>query len=168
MQHGMHIGAPVAAAVVALAIAACGGGSGSTAPPTTASGKPATVGLAKEGSLGKILVDSQGRSLYLFQRDSGTTSDCTGACAAAWPPLRDTGKPVVGGGLSESKIGTTPRSDGKPQVTYNGHPLYLYSGDPKPGDTNGQGLNAFGGGWFALSGAGTMVSGKGTGSSNGY
>jgi predicted lipoprotein with Yx(FWY)xxD motif len=98
----------------------------------------------------------------------GTTSQCAGACAAAWPPLRATGKPVVGTSLSASKIGTTARSDGKPQVTYNGHPLYLYSADQKPGDTNGQGLNAFGGAWFALSVGGNMVSGRGSGSGLGY
>jgi predicted lipoprotein with Yx(FWY)xxD motif len=156
-----------AVALTALAISACGG-SGGTAPPTTASGQAATIGLADEGSLGGILVDTQGRSLYLFQKDVGTRSECAGACAAAWPPLRDAGKPVVGTDLSASKVGTTPRSDGKPQVTYNGHPLYLYSGDRKPGDTNGQGLNVFGGGWFALSAAGNMVSGTGTGNGSGY
>jgi predicted lipoprotein with Yx(FWY)xxD motif len=157
------LAATAAVTLTALAISACGGGGGTSAPPTTASGKPATVGLADEGNLGEILVDTQGRSLYLFQKDIGTRSECTGACAAAWPPLRDARKPVVGTDLSASKLGTTPRSDGKAQVTYNGHPLYLYSGDHKPGETNGQGLNVFGGGWFALSAAGNMVSGTGTG-----
>ncbi len=164
------LAATAAVALTAMAISACGvSGSAATAPPTTASGKAATVGLADEGNLGKILVDSQDRSLYLFQRDAGTKSACTGACAAAWPPLRATGKPVVGTALSASKVGTTARSDGKPQITYNGHPLYLYLGDQKPGDTNGQGLNLYGGGWFALSAAGNMVSGTGTnGGASGY
>ena len=171
MRHTVSASALVttaAAALAAVTISACGGGSSATTPPTTASGKPATIGLADEGSLGKILVDSQGRSLYLFQKDMGTTSECAGACAAAWPPLRAGGTPIVATGLTSSKVGTTARSDGKPQVTYNGHPLYLYSADKKPGDTNGEGLNAFGGGWFALSAAGSMVSGQGTGSANGY
>ena len=88
-------------------------------------------------------------------QDSGTASACSGACATAWPPLRATGKPVVGAGLSATKVSTTPRSDGKSQVTYNGHPLYLFVQDKKPGDTNGQGVTAFGAGWFALSTAGT-------------
>jgi predicted lipoprotein with Yx(FWY)xxD motif len=164
------LAATAAVSLTALAISACGGGSGdTTAPPTTAGGKAATVGLVSEGNLGKILVDSQDRSLYLFQKDVGTKSACTGACAAAWPPLRATGRPVVGTALSSSKVGTTARSDGKPQVTYNGHPLYLYAADQKPGDTNGQGLNAFGGGWFAVSAAGNMVSGTGTnGGASGY
>jgi predicted lipoprotein with Yx(FWY)xxD motif len=131
---------------------------------------PATVGVANNSNLGKILVDSQGRTLYLFQREMGKTSACTGACAAAWPPVRAAGTPVVGTGLSASKVGTTARTDGKPQVTYNGHPLYLYSADMKAGDANGQGVTAFGGGWFALSAAGSMVSGAGStsGSANGY
>jgi hypothetical protein len=57
-------------------------------------------------------------------------------------------------------VGTTPRSDGNPQVTYNGHPLYLFSGDQKAGDTNGQGVTAFGGGWFALTPSGTQIAGQ--------
>jgi predicted lipoprotein with Yx(FWY)xxD motif len=146
-----------AAAVVALGLAACGGGNGATAAavtPTTAAGQPA-VGVANEGSLGAILVDSQGRTLYLFQKDSGTKSTCLGACASEWPPLRAIGKPTVGSGANASIVGTTGRSDGKPQVTYDGHPLYLFSGDQQPGDTNGEGLAAFGAKWFAVSPAGT-------------
>jgi predicted lipoprotein with Yx(FWY)xxD motif len=161
----------VAVPLSALTLAACGGndnGSSSTAQPTTSSGKAATVGLASEGGLGKILVDSQGHTLYLFEKDTGTKSTCTGACAEQWPPLRASGKPAVGSGLSASEVGTTPRSDGAAEVTYNGHPLYLYAGDSKPGDTNGQGLNVFGGGWFALSASGNKVSGTGTGSGSGY
>jgi predicted lipoprotein with Yx(FWY)xxD motif len=72
-------------------------------------------------------------------------------------PLRATGKPTVGGGANASIVATSARSDGKPQITYNGHPLYLFSGDQKPGDTNGQGVNAFGGLWYALSSAGSQI-----------
>jgi predicted lipoprotein with Yx(FWY)xxD motif len=110
-----------------------------------------------KSSLGNILVNSQGLTLYLFQADSGTTSTCFGACATAWPPLRATGQPTAGSGVTASLLGTTPRSDGNPQVTYNGHPLYLYVGDKKAGDTTGQGVTAFGGGWFALSPTGAQV-----------
>jgi predicted lipoprotein with Yx(FWY)xxD motif len=148
--------------LMSLALAGCGGGGGASAQaaaPKTANGQPATVGVADSG-LGKILVDSQGRTLYLFQKDSGTTSACTGACASAWPPLRASGQPTVGSGAKASLVGTTTRSDGNPQVTYNGHPLYLYVGDKAPGDTNGQGLTAFGGGWFVLSAVGNQVSGS--------
>jgi predicted lipoprotein with Yx(FWY)xxD motif len=164
-----RIGFLATAAAIPLAaagIGACGssGGNQAAAPtaPKTASGQAATVGLENDGSLGKVLVDSNGRTLYLFQKDSGAMSACAAACAAAWPPLPANGKSVVGTGLTASKLGRTTRSDGKPQVTYNGHPLYRYTGDSKPGDTNGQGLTAFGAAWFALSGAGNVVSRPGS------
>jgi predicted lipoprotein with Yx(FWY)xxD motif len=149
-----------------LALAGCGGTS-SVAPPTTKDGRPATVGIANEG-LGKILVNSQGRTLYLFQNDSGTMSTCTGACAVDWPPLKANGTPLVGSGANASLVGTTTRSDGKPQITYNGHPLYLFVKDRKPGDTNGQGLTAFGGSWYAVSPAGNQVTGQSSSPPGGY
>jgi predicted lipoprotein with Yx(FWY)xxD motif len=158
------------AAAAALAVAACGsggGGSASTATSKPATGGTMTVSVAKTG-LGQVLVDAQGRTLYLFKKDSGTKSACVGACAAAWPPLRSAGKPTAGSGASASEVATTARSDGKPEVTYNGHPLYLFTGDKQPGDTNGQGVSAFGGGWFALSPAGNEVSGPAQSTSNGY
>ena len=106
---------------------------------------------------GKILVDSRGRTLYLFTKDSGTKSACSGACAMAWPPLGSGGKPTVGRGAKASLVGTTRRSDGKPQVTYNGHPLYTFVMDTKPGDAKGEGFTAFGGRWFVVSPAGKQV-----------
>ena len=146
--------------VGALAAAGCGGSGGgnakSPAPPKTANGQSATLGVANE-NVGKILVDSKGRTLYLFERDAGTKSACTGACAVEWPPLRATGKPTVGSGANASVVATSTRSDGKPQVTYNGHPLYLFSADQKAGDTNGQGVNAFGGLWYVLSSSGAEI-----------
>jgi predicted lipoprotein with Yx(FWY)xxD motif len=153
---------PGAAAIplVALAVAGCGGGAtASPAPPKTASGSAATVGVANTG-LGKILVDSKGRTLYLFQKDSGTKSTCFGACASDWPPLRAKGRLTVGSGAKASMVGTTTRSDGKRQVTYNSHPLYLYAGDEKAGDTEGQGVTAFGAGWYALTSTGNQVAGQ--------
>jgi predicted lipoprotein with Yx(FWY)xxD motif len=156
--------------LIALVVAGCGGGGGATAsttPAATPSGHPATVGVANNSSLGNILVDSQGRTLYLFQADSGTKSACTGACATAWPPLRVSGKPVAGSGIAASKLGTSARSDGKPQVTYNGHPLYRFANDQNPGDANGQGVNAFGGLWYVLSPAGTAVTTSASSSSGG-
>jgi predicted lipoprotein with Yx(FWY)xxD motif len=148
----------IALALAALTVTGCGGGgtSRSSAPPTTKDGRPATLGVAT-GGLGQILVDSQGRTLYLFQRDSGTTSACTGACATFWPPPRTSTKPTVGVGASAPLLATAARSDGGTQITYNGHPLYFYSGDQKPGDTKGEGLTAFGGSWFALTPAGAQI-----------
>jgi predicted lipoprotein with Yx(FWY)xxD motif len=161
-----------AAAVGLIALAAgCGGGSNDTpaasAAPAGASGNAAaTVGTANAGGLGTILVDSSGRTLYLFEKDSGTTSACSGACASAWPPLEANGKPTVDSGLDASLVGTTMRSDGKAQVTYNGHPLYLFSGDQAAGDTNGQGSTAFGGSWDVLTPAGDEVTAQASSSSN--
>jgi predicted lipoprotein with Yx(FWY)xxD motif len=160
--------------LTALALASCGGGGGdataSSPPPKTASGKAATLGV-ESTSLGKILDDSQGRTLYVFQGDTGTKSNCSGACASNWPPLTSA-KPTVGKGATASMVGTTKRSDGSTQVTYNGHPLYTFSGDSNPGDTSGQGVNAFGGLWYVMSPAGQQVtaaaSNSGGGSSNPY
>jgi predicted lipoprotein with Yx(FWY)xxD motif len=162
--------AATAVSLTALALAACGGSAtGPPAPPKTDNGQPATVGVANDRNLGKILDQTDGRTLYLFAKDSGSKSACTAACASAWPPLRASGKPTVAAGASASNLGTTARSDGKPQVTYNGHPLYTYTGDQNPGDTNGQGLTAFGAGWFALSPTGVQVSGTGSnGGASGY
>jgi predicted lipoprotein with Yx(FWY)xxD motif len=156
--------------LVALVVAGCGSSNGSsTATANTAGGSSATVSVANTG-LGKILVDSQGRTLYLFEKDSGTKSTCSGGCATAWPPLRASGKPTAGGGAKASLLGTTPRSDGKPQVTYNGHPLYGYQGDSKPGDTTGQGNPGFGAPWYVLSPAGNAITTAtaSSGGGNGY
>jgi predicted lipoprotein with Yx(FWY)xxD motif len=168
------IASVAAVPVIALVAAGCGGDSGgggnsaaASAPPKTASGQAATIGTASEGNLGTILVDSQGRTLYLFQKDSGTKSACFGACASAWPPLRDSGKPTVGSELTAALVGTTTRSDGMPQVTYNGHPLYLFSGDEKPGDTEGQGSTAFGSPWYALNSSGNQVTAQASSGSSG-
>ena len=164
--------AALAIPLTALAIAGCGGGGDATAsqaPAQAASGQATTVNVAKTG-LGNVLVDSKGRTIYLFQKDSGTKSVCTGECANDWPPVRASGDATVGDGANASMIATTKRSDGAPQVTYNGHPLYLYEGDQAPGDTNGQGVSAFGARWYALTPAGNQVSGgtSTTGGNNGY
>jgi predicted lipoprotein with Yx(FWY)xxD motif len=144
--------------LTALAVAACGGGGTATAsPPRTSTGASATVGVANS-RLGSILVDSTGRSLYLFKADVGTKSACAGACATAWPPLVSTGKPTAGTGLTAAKLGTVTRSDGNHQVTYNGHPLYLFIKDTKAGQTTGQGVTAFGAAWFALTPSGDQAS----------
>src|SRR5690349_22142579 len=155
--------------IAALALAACGGGgnAATAATPKTSSGAPATVGVANS-NLGSILVDSTGRTVYLFKADVGTNSACTGACATAWPPLLAKGKPTAGTGLTASKLGTITRSGGNRQVTYNGHPLYLFIQDQKPGQTTGQGVTAFGAPWFALTPSGNQASSSsGGGASSG-
>jgi predicted lipoprotein with Yx(FWY)xxD motif len=154
--------------LVALAVAACGGGGAATAsPPKTSTGASATLGVASS-SLGSILGNSTGRTLYLFKADVGAKSACTGACATAWPPLLATGKPTAGTGLTASKLATITRSDGTQQVTYNGHPVYLFIKDKKPGQTTGQGVTAFGAAWYALTPAGNQISTQPTTSGGGY
>ena len=107
------------------------------ASPASATG-PASVGVATTTSLGKVLVDGAGMTLYTFKKDTGSVATCTGKCAALWPPLLTKGTPKAGGGVG-GNLGVTTGS-GPQQATYNGHPLYTYSGDTKPGQTNGQGL----------------------------
>jgi predicted lipoprotein with Yx(FWY)xxD motif len=156
--------------LASLAIAACGDDSdtGAGAPaPKTSSGRAATIGVEDGGSLGKILVDAHGRTIYLFEKDTGPKSTCFSECAVDWPPVTSEGKPAAGKGLTASKVGTTQRADGKAQVTYSGHPLYLFEGDHSPGDLNGQGLNAFGAAWYVLSSTGNEVTGKASASSSG-
>jgi predicted lipoprotein with Yx(FWY)xxD motif len=163
---------PIAAA---LAVAGCGGGSGdstssggggaygSAAPASTpaSTAKPASgatrIAVATHGA-GPMLVDAQGRTLYLWAADTGTTSTCAGACAAGWPPVTTTAKPAAGAGAKASLLGTTKRSDGSTQVTYAGHPLYRYAGDAAPGQLNGQGSDAFGAQWWVVTPAGAAAS----------
>jgi len=142
-------------AVLAVAAVGCGGSSSDDSPPAPAP-KSAAPGVASaKTSLGTVLVDSQGRTLYLFEKDKGTASSCYGACASAWPPLTTAGD--AGSGVTASKLGESSRKDGGAIVTYFGHPLYTYAGDQKPGDVKGQDLDQFGGEWYALSPSGEKV-----------
>src|SRR5216117_3096977 len=150
MKHSIKLltalaGAALVAATAATLALASGTKSGS-----------ARLNIAKS-PLGRILVDSKGTTLYDFPPDKGTTSVCYGACAALWPPLITKGKPLAGPGVRTSLLGTTKRKDGKLEVTYNGHPLYYFVSDRKPGQTTGQGVNQFGGPWWVLSPAGKEI-----------
>ncbi len=150
MKHTIKLlGALAASAVVASTAAAL-----ALAGDTTTGG--ARVSIAKS-PLGRILVDSKGITLYDFVKDKGTTSACYGACAALWQPLTTKGKPVAGRGVRASLLGTTKRKDGKLEVTYNGHPLYYFVTDKKPGQTTGQGVNQFGAPWWVISAAGKEI-----------
>jgi predicted lipoprotein with Yx(FWY)xxD motif len=116
----------------------------------------ATVSL-RTTKLGAILVNAKGQTLYLFAKDRNGKSACTGTCAKYWPPVIVKAKPTAGAGAKASLLGTTTRSDGRKQVTYNHHPLYGFALDTQAGQTNGEGKNAFGAHWWALSGKGTPV-----------
>jgi predicted lipoprotein with Yx(FWY)xxD motif len=170
----VFVGGAIAAALVA---AACGSsstaannpygspqGSPSVAPiatpsaiptPVVPSGTTIAVGTT---SLGQILVDGKGRTLYLFVADSGTKSACnSSACVQYWPPVLTTGAPQAGPGVNASLLGTTTRQDGTTEVTYAGHPLYYFISDKKAGDVTGQGVNGFGGPWYVVSPSGMLI-----------
>ncbi|HEX3042691.1 MAG TPA: hypothetical protein VHP56_11450 [Solirubrobacterales bacterium] len=162
-------------AVLAVAVAGCGGGEstsggiyggggGETTGETSSSGRygdekttastgGGSVGVvkaAKVGDLGTIIVDSEGLTLYDFHKDKGGKSSCYGACAGAWPPLLTEGEPKAEAGAMASQLGTTKRKDGTVQVTYAGWPLYTYVGDKGPGEANGNDFSQFGAQWYAL------------------
>jgi predicted lipoprotein with Yx(FWY)xxD motif len=151
------IPAALGLAALALIAAGCGGGSGyggsssskTTSTAAAASGA-ATVSTTKN-KLGTILVGSNGKTLYLFEKDSGGKSTCkSGGCAGLWPPLTITGKPTAGSGVDARKLSTTAGANGAKIVTYNGHPLYFYAPDQSAGQTTGQGVNSFGAEWYVL------------------
>jgi predicted lipoprotein with Yx(FWY)xxD motif len=142
--------------VLLLVSAACS--SGGTSSSSTAGGSTSTqattgaamVALATRSSLGTVLVDHSGATLYRFMPDGTGKSTCTGSCASTWPPVTvpaGTTQVVAGTGISTGELGTITRSDGSLQVTFKGMPLYRYSGDTKAGDATGQGLNGI---WFVV------------------
>jgi predicted lipoprotein with Yx(FWY)xxD motif len=133
-----------------------------TTEATATSGVPvtgaeATVNVAEVGTYGSALVDGNGLPLYVFSLDTSDTSACADDCAAEWPPLVSQGSPVAGEGVDAALLGTITRDDGTMQVTYNGHPLYLFVDDTTPGDAAGQGMEDFGGTWTLISSAGEPV-----------
>jgi predicted lipoprotein with Yx(FWY)xxD motif len=123
--------------------------------PPVATGTTIGVGSTR---LGSVLVDGNGRTLYLFAADSGSKSTCnSSACVQYWPPVLTTGTPQAGSGASASLLGTSTRQDGKTQITYAGHPLYYFISDTKAGDVSGQGISAFGGPWYVVSASGMQI-----------
>jgi predicted lipoprotein with Yx(FWY)xxD motif len=156
-----------AAAVVFLA--ACGssgtGGSGGSSSPSSAAAASSSAGPAGSSasaaggikttstSIGTVLTNAQGFTLYWFAIDTPTKSNCNGSCATYWPPVA--GAPSAAAGASlPGKFGTIKRSDGSTQATYDGHPLYTYKGDSAAGQTGGNGLKLSGGLWYAVTPSG--------------
>lgn len=131
-------------------------------PPTSAPAQSSsvTIALASNAQLGKVLADGNGRTLYLFTKDTPGTSNCYDKCEQSWPPLVSSAKPVVKDGISDALIGTTQRKDGTSQITYNGWPLYFFGKDQNPGDTAGQSVGKV---WWVISGEGNPVKPSGVG-----
>jgi predicted lipoprotein with Yx(FWY)xxD motif len=165
-------------------VAGCGGGGygggGGSKSKSSSSTAPAGHNALAVGKtdVGQAVVDGSGRTLYLFERDTATKSNCSGACAKQWPPATLGGTSTSGPGIDRHKFGSIMRSDGSRQLTYGGHPLYTFAGDSSPGDAKGQGSKAFGAEWYALSPSGKPIEsesksggssgGSGGGSSSGY
>jgi predicted lipoprotein with Yx(FWY)xxD motif len=156
MKRTYVLGGVLAAAVLAA------GGFGIEAALSSPAGAATPSSAASVGTAaltpGTALVDGSGRALYLFEADQGSMSACTGLCAQIWPPALAGGPaPTVSGDVQAQLLGSTVRSDGSHQLTYAGHPLYGFTGDRKPGDTHGEGLNKFGGLWYVVGPDGTAV-----------
>jgi predicted lipoprotein with Yx(FWY)xxD motif len=160
-----------AALLVAACSSAASTGSTAAAPaapasPAGASSSPSagaggasggTVITTATSSAGTVLASGTGKAVYLWAKDTGDMSNCTGACAGAWPPVTTTGTATATGGAKASDIGTITRSDGTKQVTYDGHPLYYFAGDSGPGTASGQGSDSFGAKWWLVTPAGGDV-----------
>ena len=169
-RAGGRLRMPLVAAAAVVVVAACGYSSGnagwrygaapSSAPPAQPSGAAGgAVLVLRHTALGTILTTGQGFTVYAFEADHGTTSACTGACAAAWPPVTISGARITVAGGTGALAGQITRPDGVQQLTYAGHPLYTFVGDAGPGATGGQGSQAFGARWDVLTAAGQEVTG---------
>jgi len=151
--------AVLAVAAAAAVLAACSssgtssaGGNGST---STSSPAAATTGNLKTTTIGgaTVLTNAKGFTLYSFAPDTPTKSNCNGACAQFWPPVKG---PATASGV-KGTFGTIKRSDGSTQATFDGHPLYAFVGDTAPGQAKGNGLNAAGGLWHEITTSGTAA-----------
>jgi predicted lipoprotein with Yx(FWY)xxD motif len=157
-------------AVLGLVAAACGDADGgdtttaaaattqapaTTAAPTTTQAPGGGLSVASS-DLGEILVDGEGRTLYLFVPDDQGESVCYDDCEAAWPVFYQEDLGTPGDGIDGSLLGTTERTDATTQVTYNGWPLYYFAGDAAAGDANGQGLNDV---WYVVAPDGSAIGG---------
>jgi predicted lipoprotein with Yx(FWY)xxD motif len=168
MPLPVKLGVPLASALLATA---CGSAAASPSAPASsaaAAGSSAsasttgTVITTKSGSTGAFLTNASGRAVYLWAKDGMNMSACSGACAAAWPPVPATGQLTAAGGAKASDLGTITRSDGTKQVTYDGHALYYFAGDSAAGQTNGQGSDSFGAPWWLVAATGSKITGTDT------
>ena len=165
--------APAGLAAAALVVAACGSssssggsGGGSGNSPAAAPAANGTALEAKEVSGAKLLTNAKGFTLYWFVPDTATQSKCNGSCAKYWPPVPGPATAMSG---VKGTLTVITRSNGSKQAVWNGHPLYTYVGDTKPGEAKGNGLNISGGVWhdITLSGSAAPAPKKSSSSSGG-
>ncbi|MGC8470757.1 MAG: COG4315 family predicted lipoprotein [Acidimicrobiales bacterium] len=143
---------------LAVAMAAPGVAAASTRAhhKDRAKSRGAVVKVEKASKYGKVLVDSSGKVLYFLTDTKGKSFACASGCTGLWPPLFTKGKPRAGSGIARKKLGTVKRGS-RLQVTYDGHPLYLYAGDSRARQMNGEGIKSFGGTWYALGSTGSAI-----------
>jgi len=140
-------------AAVACATAGCGSGASHGSPgPGAGSGPAVTIRARSLSNVGTVLVNSSGYALYMFQPDAQRQVTCTGLCAATWPPMKISASDrlVAGPGVRASLLGSDPDPSGGRVVTYNGWPLYTYTGDVAAGQDTGQGIDLNGGNWYLI------------------
>jgi predicted lipoprotein with Yx(FWY)xxD motif len=160
MPVPVKLGIPLTSALLATACGSAAASSPSSAPAAGSSASASTTGTVittHAGSAGAFLTDGSGRTVYLWAKDGMNMSACSGACAAAWPPVSATSKLTATGGAKASDLGTITRSDGTKQVTYDGHPLYYFVGDSAAGQTNGQASDNFGAKWWLVASSGAKI-----------
>lgn len=163
-----------ACTTLVFGVAACGGdgSSGAATPSITNTAETTATAPAREGTTsrrrgkaikamnsryGRMLFDGKGRAIYLFTKERRSKSRCYGQCAVAWPPVYTSGRPRARAGVDADLLGTTTRRGGRRQVTYNGHPLYYYITDTKPGQITCQDITEFGGTWLVVNPAGNAI-----------
>jgi predicted lipoprotein with Yx(FWY)xxD motif len=151
MQKRTVLGAAIAVALAAAGVAAAAAVTHQSSAASNATAGKVTLHKTK---IGNVLATSSGRTLYLFMKDKNGKSACYGQCAVYWPPLMKKGALHAGAGVKSNLLGTTKRKNGNAQVTYKGHPLYLFKLDHASGQIAGQRQNFFGGKWFAVSASG--------------
>ena len=147
----------IALVSLAAALVVAGGAYAASARPGAVTAAKRAIVKTRHGALGTFLVDGQGRTLYRFLKDKGRRSRCSGACAQEWPPTTTSGRPRAAGRAKASLLSTVRRAGGARQVDYAGHPLYRFSLDSGPGETSGQGIEAFGGRWYVVAPSGRAI-----------
>jgi predicted lipoprotein with Yx(FWY)xxD motif len=149
-SKGLLLAAGAALAIIAPVGAASGaGGNASSTVGKSERPTPGTTIKTLQSQFGKVLFSKSNRAIYYFDKETGRTPECYGACAQAWPPVLTKGRPQADGAARAGLLGTTKRANGRKQVTYDDHPLYYYAHDPR-GEVLCHDIEEFGGLWLAV------------------